>query len=142
MKGHISVRKASILGLSLWVMTSMAASDPEIAHTVSGGYWEHGGNHGHFRVLIRQVGFEHIGSQVTAEWIAEPESRQGTYRVHLTKQLVGHFLGSMGAPVLTPGRNEIRVKLKGEFTQFPDQTATCEYLLKADGIVLVVRECS
>jgi hypothetical protein len=74
--------------------------------------------------------------------VAEPSSPDQPYRIVSTKQLQGAFLGSLRAPQLTPGQNEVRVKLSGTLSQFPDQSVTCEYLLKGDGTVRVVRECS
>src|SRR5688572_10945620 len=107
MKGSFFVRRISILALALWVIVAAAASppDPDIVFVASEGYWQHNGRGGHFRVIVRRLGFEHVGSQVIAEWVAEPSSPDQPYRIVSTTQLQGAFLGSLGVPQLTPGQN-------------------------------------
>jgi hypothetical protein len=67
-----------LLGL-LGVATTTARAQrptpisPDIETVASGGYWERDQEtRGHFRAVISTGGFEHIISDLTVEWIAEP----------------------------------------------------------------------
>ncbi len=50
--------------------------DPSVSSVVSGGYWQHGQRAGHYRMIVRSAGFEHVSSTLRVEWIPEGTGKQ------------------------------------------------------------------
>src|SRR5690348_6454307 len=48
--------------------------DPTIAYVTTGGSWSDGNGAGHYRVIVRTDGFEHVGSELFIEWLQDPRS--------------------------------------------------------------------
>ena len=143
MKRHLFVLCAVLTAVPVCVAQEGAPSstDPSLVFLISGGYWEHNGARGAFRVLVRNGGFEHVSSQVSAEWVAEPQEAGQPSRVIFTRGLLNGGLISVGVPVLTPLKNQLRVTLHGVVSTDPDEKVSCEFLLKADGTAVVVKKC-
>ena len=45
------------------------ATPVSIHQVLSGGYWEHGKDDGHYRVIVVTQGFEHISHRLLIQWI-------------------------------------------------------------------------
>ena len=75
----------ALLAVSSWI--TVAAQDgapnvsPAIVQVVSGGYWEAGSQHGMFRAIVENQGFEHVSSRLWLEWVAEPDDAQAANQV-------------------------------------------------------------
>src|SRR6186713_464278 len=54
---------------------------PAIVQVVSGGYWEAGPQHGIYRAIVENQGFEHVSSRLWLEWVAEPDNAQAAHQV-------------------------------------------------------------
>ena len=54
---------------------------PTIVQVVSGGYWEAGPQHGIYRAIVENQGFEHVSSRLWLEWVAEPDDTQAAHQV-------------------------------------------------------------
>ena len=78
-----------IVPLLLLVLAALSASaqpqsvtiDPMVESVVSGGYWIDGADRGTYRVVVRSGGFDHIISEITIEWLAEPKDENQTSSV-------------------------------------------------------------
>src|SRR5262245_12915739 len=50
--------------------------DTSVSSVVSGGYWEHETQRGHYRIVVRSAGWEHVSSTIRVEWIVEDPGKQ------------------------------------------------------------------
>jgi hypothetical protein len=144
MKGHLSVLASILTALLVPVARGevIPSADAEITYVVSGGYWEHAGRSGTFRIVVSDGGVEHVYSRVSAQWITEAPTSERDKRIAVSKILLSGHLISVGLPELTALNNQVRVTLSGVLTHMPEHLVSCVYLLKADETVVVERECS
>jgi hypothetical protein len=89
------------------------ALSPTIVSVVSSGYWERSADHGSYRLIVENVGFEHVMSRVLAQWVAEPNDSSKKATVALQKELIPPLLFSFGAPTLTATKTGVRAALSG-----------------------------
>lgn len=58
------------------------ALDPSVAFVTTGGYWpasrKSDAEHGHYRVVVTNGGWEHVSSRVRLEWILEDPNSKST----------------------------------------------------------------
>ena len=99
-----------------------------IESVVSGGYWETPENHGRYRVLVVNEGFEHVISKVYVQWVAEATSPATSPAVVATKQIQPLFSGapvSLTAEITPQGNNRAQITLHGvnSVTQEPVSTS-------------------
>jgi hypothetical protein len=113
----------------------------DVIGVATGGYWEMPNDRGTFRVTVRNAGFEHVSSEVVAEWISEPGTASGSARLVHSRQLVSPGFYSLGTPVIERRANLVRVTISGVDTHRPDIAVTCVYDLHPDGSFDVVRAC-
>jgi hypothetical protein len=85
-------------------------------------------------------GYEHVSSQVVAEWIADPTSNYSNSTLVRSKELVSFGFFSLGSPVLTPKQDRLHVFLEGVETHTLEPV-TCVYELLPDGEVIEVKSC-
>jgi len=143
MKGHLFVLGVLSLACGNALSQSGAATpDPDIVIIVTGGGWEHDGERGTFRIVVRNSGFEHVSSQVTADWVTEPRSPTDSPKVRTTRQLLAAGAISVVMPDLESIEDAMRVTIRGTSSVASSHIVTCVYDLKADGTVVVARECS
>jgi hypothetical protein len=143
MKGHLIILGALSLAYGNTLSQSGAATpDPDIVVIVTGGSWEHDGKRGTFRIVVRNCGFEHVSSQVTADWITEPRSLGYLPKIETTRQLLAAGAISVGMPELESIEDAMRVTIRGTPSVTSSHIVTCVYDLKADGTVVVAMECS
>jgi len=86
--------------------------DPNISYIVS-GYSEVSGQ---FRVVVTNVGWEHLSSRVRLEWLAEGANQT---RVVQKTALIAEFEGrmlSVGVPVWTADKPEIAISATHTFS--------------------------
>jgi len=50
--------------------------DTTIYHIVSGGFWEHEGDHGSWRLIARNLGWEHTKSYLYIQWLKADDEKQ------------------------------------------------------------------
>jgi hypothetical protein len=128
---------------AIWASSALASTpqvDPTLASVVTGGYWESGGLHGTYRVLLFRGGFEHVTSTAVAEWISDPPTQTAPQIIH-TKVLFDSCLCSLDPPKLTPTSKGARATLTGELTAFPGKTLTCKFDLSRDGYATAITKC-
>jgi hypothetical protein len=143
MKPHLFVLGVLSLACSNALSQSGPATpDPDIVVVVTGWGWERDGERGTYRIVVRNSGFEHVSSQVTADWITEPRSPNDSPKVRTTRQLLAAGAISVGMPDLEQTENGMRVTIRGTSSVASSHIVTCVYDLKADGTVVVVRKCS
>ena len=88
--------------------------DPSVVWAASGGSWRAETRQGHYRVLVRHLGGDHVVSEVTVQWIApDPETSeyQGVRSVVVFDPDL-HGPWSFGEPELE-SRSGILVRLEG-----------------------------
>ncbi len=86
--------------------------DPNISYVVS-GYSEVSGQ---FRVVVTDVGWEHVSSRIRLEWLSEGENQ--TWVVQKTVPIV-EFEGGMlsvGMPVWVSDKSQIAITAKHTFS--------------------------
>ena len=106
--------------LVLWAPTARAQdarveADPSIAWVTSGGHWSDGVRDGHFRVVVRSLGWDHVVSEVTVQWLAGDAATQ-TYDVVRTQVVFDPAINgpwSFGEPTIEPVGGWIRVTARG-----------------------------
>jgi len=52
-----------------------------IESVTSGGYWEAEGRRGRYRIVVQNIGWEHVHSEMTIDWIEEDPSSSSLLRV-------------------------------------------------------------
>lgn len=62
--------------LSSPVVATAADEGPAVVDTVSGGHWHAGNQDGSYRIVLENVGFEHVSCQVWIEWLAAAKPGQ------------------------------------------------------------------
>ena len=93
-----------------------AALDPEIEFVVTGGSWDRGDQSGHYRIVVRNTGFEHVSSRVHVEWLAtNPDS--GTFvRASVKIDTIPGGMYSIGLPALERRAGAFELVLSGTHT--------------------------
>ena len=123
------------------VADGVSVVDPSVVSVVTEGYWRSGDLAGTYRVIVRSGGFEHVSSEVTAEWVAEPAASAKAQTIVASKTLVGGGAFSLGAPVVERIRSGVRVKLSGVRTYKPAESVACIFELGPVRIVVIVAAC-
>jgi hypothetical protein len=101
---------------------------PELYAVVSGGMWEKGESHGHFRVIVFSGGYEHVSSRVHLQWIEVNPDGGNLNRSVLIRELSTGFW-SVGSPVFA-GPRTIRV---GATNPYDFSESTFTLTLEASG---------
>ncbi len=74
----MKILAAALLSLSFLVVAPCAADSDadqtEIVGTLAGGSWRSGDGQGAYRVVLENVGFEHVSCRVWIEWLATTAS--------------------------------------------------------------------
>ena len=103
-----------------------------VESVVSGGYWEAGNGHGRYRVIVENIGWEHVTSRVYIEWIAERphEQRLAVVATAVLDELVHNW--SIGSAKIRPSKGAGPLK-SGATLELP---ATNAYDLRERKFVL------
>jgi hypothetical protein len=68
----------AVLSLVATLAFGDAKSAPALAANIesvtSGGYWEAEGRRGRYRIVVQNIGWEHVHSEMTIDWIEEDPS--------------------------------------------------------------------
>lgn len=124
-----------LLGLVLATAAALAGAAPTIDPSVT--FAEVLRPH---RVVVWNVGFEHVSSGAVAEWIAEGDDATGSARVVHSARLVEPGWFRLGRPTLTKVGDRTRVRFVGTHT-YSGETVSCVFDLSAAKAVSVVRAC-
>jgi hypothetical protein len=117
------------------------AVDPAISFVTTGGYWRHDGQNGVYRIVVSQAGYEHVSSQVTAEWVSEPTSENARATIAHSIELVAAGFFSLGEPQVTRTADGVRVSLAGVDTHQPARKVTCVFELNSAGRQRTIKAC-
>ena len=77
MKKIVPLLLLVLVALSAPAQPQSATIDPAVDSVVSGGYWTDGADRGTYRVVVRSGGFDHVISEITIEWLSEPQDENG-----------------------------------------------------------------
>jgi len=116
-------------------------ADPHVTNASVFGEWEYAEKRGTYRIIVMHQGFEHVSSEVTAEWIADPRDSNEDSHLVFSKTLVPYGIYSFGEPEYAKINGRIRVTLKGINTFQAEQNITCIFDLTPARKVHVVRAC-
>lgn len=134
--------RAALLAVAITPGAPLAGPvDPTLVFAATSGNWTSNARAGTYRVLVFSKGFEHVSSKVVAEWVADAVSDAARPAVVHGRELVGFGFFSLGAPVLTPLKNGVRVTLNGFDTHSPDRKLSCVFDLHPSGRATVVKPC-
>lgn len=95
----------------------LSSLDPDIATVVSGGSWTTADGHGVYRVIVRTFGFEHIVSDLTLQWIRDPEGPKAaadrvTATIVRSVRLEPQCPGRLDEPVLSKRDQKWRLTVR------------------------------
>ncbi len=115
--------------------------DADVMSVVSAGQWQTDADQGAYRVVVRQLGFEHVSTGVVAEWVAWADDGETPGRVLASRTLVEPGLMSFEMPRMTVLADRVRVDLAGVNTYASSQRVSCRFELLPDQTVVVVKAC-
>src|SRR5438876_1714329 len=76
--------------------------DPSVSSVVSGGHWQRGLQAGHYRIVVRSAGSEHVSSTLRVEWILEGTGKQDdSVLVSSAVDSIPDWVWSLGQPQLS-----------------------------------------
>ena len=126
---------------SVPVQAGSPVVDPAISFVTTGGYWKDDGQDGVYRIVVRQGGYEHTSSQVTAQWVAGPTSENAQATILRSIELVAGGFFSFGEPRLTRISDGVRMSLTGVDTHQPDRKVGCIFELNSAGRKRTIKSC-
>lgn len=137
-----AVPRALVVGALALAVTAMAQVPSDVVSIVSGGSWTTDKGRGSFRVIVKNGAGPKWTSNLSVEWLAEPDAAHQERRVIRSVQLVrpGAFY-SVELPSIARIENGILVTLQGVDPDFPRHKTNCLFRLRADGHVDTLREC-
>lgn len=150
----------ALLWLAAWPLAPAAADspalDPNVDSVVQAGRWSEaagegtgggaregaseGASEGVYRVVVVSRGFEHVSTQVLAQWKADG-GEDGAARIVHEAELVAAGRYSLGPPKLRRTATGVRVELRGVATYASQARVVCRFDLAPGGKVEVVRAC-
>jgi hypothetical protein len=94
-----------LLGWSLLPVTLGAQDpnrlDPSVSAVLTGGYWTSAKAAGRFRVIVTSEGWEHVGSEVTIQWLQEDSTSRGLIIARSTRvDQITAGIFSIGQPTM------------------------------------------
>lgn len=122
------MRTMKILGLGVLLAAGsyevafaqeVPAVDASIQFVITGGYWSTDRGNGTYRVIVQQVGWEHVASRVVVQWLTTDEGARG-HRVLESKVVVDPAVDgpwSFTSPELIRRNAGIDLALEGTHTQ-------------------------
>ena len=123
------------------VAAESPALDPNVESVVQAGRWsEAEAGEGVYRVIVVSQGFEHVSTQVVAQWKADG-GEDGSARIAHEAELVAPGSYSLGPPKLLRTATGVRVELRGVATYASQTRVACRFDLAPGGKVKVVRAC-
>lgn len=117
-----------------------ALADPAVA-LVASAAWPRG-EAGSARVLVLSRGWEHVSSEVHAQWLAPDEADERSLRVASSRMLLAPGLQLIDHAELDTAGDRLRVTLSGRMTYEPGTSVRCVFELDAGGDVHAVVPCT
>ena len=121
--------RALIAAIAMFAFTTSSAEPrsnassvrPSIAFVVTGGAWQTKKEHGRYRVVVEEGGWEHVTSRVYVEWLVEDvnERRIVVRAAALVSELGDKW--SIGQPKITPSKRGATVELPAANAFEPDK---------------------
>lgn len=112
--------------------------DPDVFSVVSQA-WPN--RNGVLRVVSRAHGFEHVSSEVVAQWLEPDDDRDGHWSIAASETLVAPGMLALGAPQLSVQGEVIQVSLEGVHTyELVTRVRRC-FALHQDRRVAVIDAC-
>jgi hypothetical protein len=116
-------------------------ADPRITSIVTGGYWQTDADHGTYRILLYQTGYEHVSTGVVAQWIAEGNAQSDPQRIVHELELVASGLHSFQDASIAAAKAGVRVLLRGVNTYQTAKPASCTFSLLPNQTATTVKPC-
>lgn len=104
-----------------------ALVDPRVFSVVSHAWPSN--KQGVIRVISRAHGFEHVSTEVVAQWLEMLDDSEGNWGIAASKVLVAPGLRVFGAPRLSVQGDAIRAEFEGVHTYQPDDSIRSCFLL-------------
>ena len=135
---------AAIIGLGMPI--GLAAQevpqvDVDVQSVVSGGYWQAGDLDGTLRVVIKQAGWEHVGSWAFVQWLTTDEEAQAQRLVEVVRLVDPEQDGlwSFALPEISRSEGVNRIVIEGTHVH-SGVAGTFVFYVGAPGEVEVVQE--
>ena len=93
--------------------------DPSVVSVVTGGQWSEGPRSGHFRVVVRQLGWDHVVTEVHLQWVSPDVATQSLEIVRSELVFDPNTDGtwSFGRPTFQEAQgSRVRVSVEGTHT--------------------------
>ena len=135
------------LWLTLGIFASVAnsAKPADLAADLSGDTIIHGGHwiavtsHGTYRVIVRNIGYEHATYRVMAQWVEDSETGSEKPRVKWTATLVEGCLCAFDSPAVVQQSDGLHLVLTGQ--NQAGSPVRCEFVLGQKGNVVKASMC-
>ncbi|MCW4454114.1 hypothetical protein OK348_04845 [Flavobacterium sp. MXW15] len=114
-------------------------ADAEVI-SIASAHWPNGES-GRARVVVLARGYEHVSSEVVAQWLEPGEEAADGWRVAAARELVAPGFNTLASLQLVPTGNAVRVELAGHHTYQPEVAIACVFELSANGEVRVLDPC-
>ncbi len=112
--------------------------DPDVFSVVSQSWPNRSGV---LRVVSRAVGFEHVSTEVVAQWLEPDDDRDDRWSIAASETLVAPGMLALGAPQLSVQGEVIQVSLEGVHTyELANRVRRC-FALHQDRRVVVIETC-
>lgn len=120
---------------------SLPSPDPRIMSVIEGCMWVGEDNHGTYRIVLWNEGFEHVSSGVIAEWMVDPEGENEPRRVVHSERLVDPGMFSLQDARIVSGKNPCTVVVKGVSTYRSTEKISCTFALLPDKTTRAIKPC-
>lgn len=141
---QIAIAKVSLAAaVAILALSSTApAVDGTVISVVTSGSWDRGDSRGSYRIIVWDVGFEHVSSGVVADWVADPTGPDADSTVVASHVLVEPSGVSFGQPQVQAIPKGLRVTLSGTRSSAPGLSISCVFELHPGGVVETIRGCA
>jgi hypothetical protein len=115
-------RRALITAVLPLTAAAQGTVSPDVDSVASGGYWEHQGSSGRYRVVVVNSGFEHVTSRVRVEWVRDARSSSVGSDVVASAEPelpFGKNMASLGATLKPVGKGRVRITVTGVMSHEP-----------------------
>jgi len=131
--------KFSLIALGLcWIATAATAQveiPTNVAQVESGGYWNHDGRSGRFRIVIADEGWEHVISRIFIEWIEQDGEGRGRDKVVARVEPTTGEMISFRATLSWAVPGSVRIAVEGVYTHMLEKRVTGEIDATTPGTV-------
>jgi hypothetical protein len=128
-KGRRRVQEFLVVAFAMFAVSALRAEPQSegsgipasVVWVATGGSWQASNERGHYRVVVENMGWEHVASRVYIEWVAEyPEKQRTTVLAAAMISELG-TKWSVGLPKITPSKNGTSLELSAVHAYEPQK---------------------